>query len=146
MNIDRYYTTHEQVKELLEYGIPKNTADCYRVLSKWSDVPSCPQILDVTYDKIEQRYQDPFMPRIIPIEPCWSVGTLIDIYLKIVKHQANMDTEKFVFGENIPPIHTIIQWVKCCVMTEDTIQMLNDWAASKENRTLYENQYGDSMY
>lgn len=73
-NIQNNFTTPEQSKRLLEFGVPADSADFY-------------------YDKDEVEIDEIIHPYILPFNrkfsnyndmfylPCWSVGRLIEIYL-----------------------------------------------------------------
>lgn len=64
------FTTPEQSKRLLELGVPANSGDCYydqyQILNFRTE-------LDYGYDFFELNFR---------FIPCWSVGRLIELYMK----------------------------------------------------------------
>lgn len=71
------FTSVEQSKRLLELGVPADSADC------------CGQILDGDYSRVcrretEKELSNDFFTECDYIQPCWSVGRLIEIYEKCV--------------------------------------------------------------
>lgn len=70
------FTTPGQSKQLLELGVPADSADCIRVIDT-NVVFFIPDGRNVEYyiDKYNEE-------RNVKAEPCWSVGRLIEICLK----------------------------------------------------------------
>ena len=72
-NYKSNYTTSEQSKQLLELGLPANSADCYNVID--SDVYNKDDIrvrqndYEISYSFFNNKHYN----------PCWSVGQIIEI-------------------------------------------------------------------
>lgn len=64
--LQRNFTTPEQSKRLLEFGVPEWTADCYFRLDLYSYKT---EMCFTKEDSLLHHYT-----------PCWSVGRLIEIY------------------------------------------------------------------
>lgn len=87
------FTTPEQSKRLLELGIPADSADCY---INWY-VKSAHQLpSNYTYTEFYEFHKK--AGRII--QPCWSVGRLIEIYC-IAKDVDFIEFDIFADGTNI---------------------------------------------
>lgn len=73
MKLSNNYTTPEQSKRLLEFGIPANSADCF--YDSWGQI-QWRQKADLHNDffKVYPYYF-----------PCWSVGRLIEIIMLLNK-------------------------------------------------------------
>ena len=63
------FTNPEQSQRLLELGLPADSADCYE--DEWGRIHKLPE---------ETLFSD--IKRSRAVIPCWSAGTLIDIYLE----------------------------------------------------------------
>ena len=78
-NLKINFTTPEQSKQLLELGVPAESADCYYY--DWASDPedetygACIQWIDTTIGDNYQKFRDLEIAAL----PCWSVGRLIDI-------------------------------------------------------------------
>ena len=73
----KYFTTPEQSKRLLELGVPEDSADCYllRTYTKGDTF-----IVEVLHDELYSK-KDKFT-NVLEYLPCWSVGRLLEICLK----------------------------------------------------------------
>lgn len=67
--LQEHFTTPEQARDLLELGVPANSADCYR-LELGADLCTEPIYLILPLDRC-------MTPNAIP---CWSVGRLMEIF------------------------------------------------------------------
>jgi len=76
------FTTPAQSQRLLELGVPADTADCGIV--KYLGV----EILAVPYSQWCKEYENISMP-------CWSVGRLIEIYLRCCRNQLVIKRAEF---------------------------------------------------
>ena len=72
IQLQNNFTTPEQIKRLLELGVPADSANCYRVESELYD-----KGIRVRYSEYELNPEFFNVPNRIP---CWSVGRLIEIY------------------------------------------------------------------
>lgn len=74
------FTTPEQSKRLLELGVPADSADCYFFIdgNKYNGVPRPFFLFPRTYEYI-QDFNSAYGDKIFP---CWSVGRLLEIYLR----------------------------------------------------------------
>ena len=63
------FTTPEQSKQLLEIGLPADSADCFLSLDS--------HVYVLSVDPFSVYYAQ----LVDPIIPCWSVGRLIEIFL-----------------------------------------------------------------
>ena len=68
------FTTPEQSKRLLELGVPAWTADCY-----YYDMFD--KHIKVSYIDADRNYKWDLENEYAP-KPCWSVGRLIELYVK----------------------------------------------------------------
>lgn len=68
------FTTTEQSKRLLEFGVPEDSADCYllRTHTKGDTF-----IVEVLHDELYSK-KDKFT-NLLEYLPCWSVGRLMEI-------------------------------------------------------------------
>ena len=66
------FTTVEQSKRLIELGVPRNSADCYRWdFGEQFNIRYSSEVHTIYFD-----YQKSWKDKI----PCWSAGRLIEIY------------------------------------------------------------------
>lgn len=75
-NLQRNFTTIEQSKQLLELGVPADSADCYYKMNLYSFKT---EMCFTKEDSLLYHYT-----------PCWSVGRLIEI-MKICNHPDDVD-------------------------------------------------------
>ena len=71
------FTTPEQSKRLLELGVPRWTADCFRLDFSSAFGISEDKRYSTSISLLCYEYQMDFHDKL----PCWSVGRLIEIYL-----------------------------------------------------------------
>lgn len=88
MKLQNNFTTPEQSKQLLEIGLPADSADCYYLHYGNNEAvnPDEPDILNFKSDSIETSCE----------LPCWSVGRLMEIFHLIIPPRA-----RFLFWMNI---------------------------------------------
>ena len=100
------FTTPEQSKQLLELGLPAESADCYYY--DWATNPddeaygACIQWIDTTIGDNYQKFRDLEFAAL----PCWSVGRLMEI-IRI----CNLTAEKpwvYIEQDNIRAMITAI--------------------------------------
>ena len=72
------FTTPDQSKRLLELGLPEDSADCYYHHYFTNDPTPLLRVLQLQWDETIGAIRGKSGQK---IEPCWSVGRLIEIYL-----------------------------------------------------------------
>ena len=85
------FTTPEQSKRLLEFGVPADSADCYllRTHTKGDTF-----IVEVLHDELYSK-KDKFT-NMLEYLPCWSAGRLMEIIAEC--YQIDMPFRYFVRG------------------------------------------------
>lgn len=73
------FTTPEQSKKLLELGVPEDSADCYYRHDFINDPTPCLYVLQPQWDETIGKIRGKTGQK---IDPCWSVGRLVEIILK----------------------------------------------------------------
>lgn len=71
------FTTPEQSKRLLELGVPEDSADCYYHHYFTNDSTPLLRVLQLQWNETIGAIRGKSGQK---IEPCWSVGRLIEIY------------------------------------------------------------------
>ena len=75
INLQNNFTTPEQSKRLLEFGVPADSADCYLLRTRTKGDTFIVKVLHgEIYSKIDK------FTNMLEYLPCWSVGRLIEIF------------------------------------------------------------------
>ena len=79
--MNKNFTTYEQSQRLLKFGVPADTADCYYnvPVTEQSEIHVLKDGRKISDE--ERLYKRVIDPEVV-IAPCWSVGRLIEIFLK----------------------------------------------------------------
>lgn len=90
MKLQNNYTTPEQNKRLLEFGVPIDTADCYYTFHG-DNIAVLPE--GISYSKFCKSIEKVLGERLFP---CWSVGRLMEILKKCIERD---DDKEVIFME-----------------------------------------------
>ena len=90
------FTTPDQSKRLLELGLPEDSADCYYHHYFTDDPTPLLRVLQLQWDETIGAIRGKSGQK---IEPCWSVGRLIEILSKCMPSE--IYTPKFCTDDNI---------------------------------------------
>ena len=88
-NYDYEHTSIEQSKQLMEYGMPLNTADCM-IDEKFPEV-----IIVLSKKNCYTEAKELFKTSL----PCWSIGRLIKLHLACNTEWPNPNDKHLIFSE-----------------------------------------------
>ena len=97
--INGLYTTPEQSKQLLELGVPADSADCIYVKHVMNSDYDLEILKERSYSEEVSEFEG-FYDYI----PCWSVGRLIEIYVNLSSHEY----VSLIFKKTFTPMDKIL--------------------------------------
>lgn len=110
-DFQKIYTTRQQCEELLKAGIPKWSADM-----KYESEDETPTMVETSCFLETSEINDGYQKYTVEYYPCWSVGRLLEIYLKC---QVDNKYAQMVFiEENITFIERLINEIKVDIETK----------------------------
>lgn len=110
-DFQKTYTTRQQGEELLKAGIPKWSADM-----KYESDDNSPTMVEAFCFFETGVIDDGYQKYTVEYQPCWSVGRLLEIYLKC--QVDNKHAQMVFIEENITFIERLINEIKVDIETK----------------------------